>query len=348
MVSHFASLLLAAVLPLAGGTLLFHSYSSYGAMDSRLYVCDPVSGTAKELGDASFIHAMNGDFGSHCYDITFMAIDPAADEWDIFLCNTISGKIENLTKNSGFRNEDPKFSPDGKSIVFKRGHWSQETDGFVYELALLDLQTREIVMLTEGGGEESMPCFSPDGSKIYYANSDSSGTQICAFDLLTRESRCLYTEEGIHAYYPMASENGLFFTRWHSADLHNDCIVQLESGTPLPFCDPAYNCSDPFPLPSGGMLFSSTKSGSYDLHFYDGNAETPLDLYNTELNELGASCYTEVEMQRIVACTADHLLQRNSSPMQMDADGSGTVDAFDLALLKRMASKADAFSCDNS
>lgn len=39
----------------------------------------------------------------------------AYDERDIFLYD--DKNVTNLTENSGYRNEDPKWSPDGKSIV---------------------------------------------------------------------------------------------------------------------------------------------------------------------------------------------------------------------------------------
>lgn len=328
----------AAMLPQCG-QLLWHDYSAYEAMDSRLHLCDLRTGERMELTDSSFVHAMNGDFGSHCYDITFMAIDPIADEWDIFRYNTISRKLDNLTKNSGFRNEDPKFSPDGQQIVFKRGHWSQETDGFVYDLALLDLRTQEITVLTEGGGEESMPCFSPDGRSIYYAQSGNGETSICRIFPDTGKTECLYTETGIHAYYPMTSDSGLYFTRWHSSDSRNDSIVRLNDGTPelMAFCSPEYNCSDPFPLHDGRMVFSSTKSGSYDLYFYDGTAETALSACNTDSQELGASFYAAADAQRMVKYASDHILNRAASDVNLDADADGMTDAFDLALLKRMA-----------
>lgn len=332
-----AALLAGAILP-TGTHLLYHHYSAYDTRDSQLFCYHASTQEQVELQDASFVHAMNGDFGSHCYDITFMAIDPLADEWDIFRYNTISRKLENLTERSGFRNEDPKFSPDGNSLVFKRGYWSHEENDFVYDLALMDLRTKDITMLTNGGGEESMPCFSPDGRTVYYAQSGNGETAICSLSLDTLETQCLYTESGVHAYYPMAAESGLYFSKWHSPTLRNDCIVRLTDGVPdlLPFNDTAYNCSDVFPCPDGGMLFSSSKDGSYDLYYFDGTQEFPLTSCNSQLQELGASCFTAQDTQIIVRETLDFLLCRGQSGKNMDANGDGVVDGFDLAMLKRM------------
>ena len=84
-------------------------------------------------------------------------------EADIYVYD--NGNITNLTKNSGFRNEDPKWSPDGKSIVFKRGHWEQDVNDFIWNLALLHMETVEITMLSNDSAEEAMPYFSEDGKK---------------------------------------------------------------------------------------------------------------------------------------------------------------------------------------
>ncbi len=320
------------------GKLLYHSYSSYAAMDSTLQLHDFCTGETQRFTNDSFVHAMNGDFGSHCYDVTFMAIDPTADEWDIFRWNTLSGALTNLTAHSGFRNEDPKFSPDGNRIVFKRGHWDAQTDGFVYDLAEIDLRTGEITMLTDTPAEESMPCYAPDGTCIYYAALQDGETSICSLNPQSGSTQVLYTEHGVHAYYPMISDAGLYFTKWHSASLQNDCIVTMGEDAPvvLPFNDTAYNCSDPFPLRDGSLFFSSTSSGGYDLCFFDGTQTHPLPSLSTALADLGSSYYGRSDAEEVIARTADFLLQRGDSGMNMDADGNGIVNAFDLALLKRM------------
>lgn len=321
------------------GKLLFHHYSSYSAMDSELLLHDFGTGKTQSIADDAFIHAMNADFGSHCYDIVFMAIDPALDEWDIFRYNTVSRKLVNLTERSGFRNEDPKFSPDGNCIVFKRGHWDTQADGFVYDLAEMNLQTGSITMLTDSKAEESMPYYAPDGKSIYYSEILNGETSICRLDLQSGECAVVYTESGVQSYYPMLSDAGLYFTKWRSAGLRNDCIVKMEENAPvmLPFNHADYNCSDPFPLVDGSLFFSSTKQGSYDLYFYDGEQEYELTALSTSEEELGASYFGKKDAEKIIAKTTDHLLCREKSGMNMDADGNGVVNAFDLALLKKMA-----------
>ena len=96
------------------GWLLWHSYTSYEAGDSSLYIRDLKGNISEITGD--FSHAMNGDFGFSPSEIVFMAIDKAADEWDIYNYNAVSGIVTNLTENSGYRNEDPSNTPPASKI----------------------------------------------------------------------------------------------------------------------------------------------------------------------------------------------------------------------------------------
>lgn len=117
----------------------------YEEKDSQLYLQNPQGDISEITGD--FINPMNGSFGNSPDEIAFMAIDENADEWDIFLYDDKT--VTNLTQKSGYKNEDPKWSPDGKSIVFKRGYLNSETDDFTYNIALIDVESKEIKMLTE-------------------------------------------------------------------------------------------------------------------------------------------------------------------------------------------------------
>ncbi len=307
-----------AILP--KGWLLWHNYSDYSALDSKLYLRSPDGTTETISGD--FIHAMNGYFGNSPQEFTFMAIDQKADEWDIFLYD--NGEIENLTQNSGFRNEDPKFSPDGKSIIFKRGYWSSSVNDFVYDLALIDIETREVTMLTDTPTEEAMPCYSADGKYIYYANYTDRIGSICRIETATGQIETIYSASGINAYYPIVDGDKLYFTAWHSADNHCDRIMCYdgEEVYPLALNSAEYDCSDACPVDDNKMIFSSTMNGSYDLYYSDGVNISSLSELNTDINELGADFYSY-----------DEYLENNAVKGDVNADGELTVA--DLVLFQK-------------
>ncbi|MBQ8296187.1 MAG: PD40 domain-containing protein [Ruminococcus sp.] len=325
----------ASYYPDIDGTLLYHSYSSYTAMDSNVCCYDFRTGSLTEISSDSFVNAMNADFGSHPYDVTFMAIDIACDEWDIYRYNALTNKIENLTPNSGFRNEDPKFSPDGFKIVFKRGSWSHELNDFVYNLAEIDLRTNEITMLTDDVYEDSMPFYSCDGNKVCYARSYGGSSSIYELDLRTAIISPVYEESGVTAYYPMVSGDDLYFTKWYSAENHNDTIVKFADDeiSLLPFNSADYNCSDPYPF-GDSMFFSSTVNGSYDIFLFDGADTHETNAVNTELHELGSSFFSAQESEKVLTQTAGYILGKSTAESNLDADGDGIVSSLDLTAFR--------------
>lgn len=301
------------------GWLLWHSYNNYSDRDSKLYMRDPDGNTETISGD--FIHAMNGSFGTSPDIFTFMAIDNKADEWDIFLSE--GGNITNLTEHSGFRNEDPKFSPDGRTIVFKRGHWDKVANDFIYDLALIDIKTKEITMLTDSVSEEAMPCFSSDGKYIYYADYTNGNGSICRLDTASRKSESIFSESGVTAYYPIVNGSELYFTKWYSADNRCDQIMRYDGNeiASLPFDSSEYDCSDACPF-GNKMIFSSTMNGKYDLFYFDGRNVSPLSELNSAKNELGADFYPY----------ADYI---ENNYIKGDVNGDGELSVADLLLFQK-------------
>lgn len=341
------------------GWLMWHSYTSYSAGDSRLYLRSPGGDTEEISG--SFRNAMNGSFGASPDQITFMAIDPEADEWDIFLRE--DGVIRNLTERSGYRSEDPKFSPDGSSIVFKRGHWDNERDDFVYDLALLDTASGEVTMLTDTGGEEAMPCFSADGRYIYYAYyPEGSGGigRICRLDVSSLTSETIFSEEGVNAYYPAVYGDTLYFTKWYSAEQHYDQLVKWDGKelTVLPFVTDKADFSDACPVDEGVMIFSSTTDGPYDLYISSGSGISPVpELNDRGRNELGAAFFPcaaatvpgDVDADGILSA-ADLVLfgkwllgmpgAELRQPDAADLCRDGILDTFDMCIMRNKAASA--------
>jgi len=140
---------------------------------------------------------------------------------------------KNLTGLNGKRDEDSKFAPDGKSIIYK-------SDGI---LTQIDLSGKVLATFPTGDGEASMPYFTPNGKEILYENSR-------AIKIFTDgTTRIIWGGDGKHGYYPIAiNDDSFYFTQ--TQDSRCDRVMLSDysgSAKPLFFDSPQWDSSDPFP-----------------------------------------------------------------------------------------------------
>lgn len=72
----------------------------------------------------------------------------------------------------------PTFSPDGRKLAFSR--W---TAGGFRDVAVLDLETREVTAITADRALDQNPCWSPDGRTLYFSSDRTGIFNIYAHEL---------------------------------------------------------------------------------------------------------------------------------------------------------------------
>lgn len=288
-----------ATLPPLTGKLVYHAYNDYSDGSSQLYLYDFSEKKLTELSPKSWgiTDPMNANISPDGKSIVFMGKQQNA--WNIYTWELDSNKLPtNLTMSSGeTKNEDPKYSFDGKSIVYKRNG----------DIMKMNLETKQEENLTKNDSkiENSMSYPSTDGNVIYFTKGAYGASGIYQKDLRTGVTCPFSVEPGVSNYYPIVRDaDTVFFTKWISAHVKNDQIY-IKNTTPdaipveLPINDCLANNSDAAPVGSDQIIFSSTTAGKgYQLYLGDiaTGKRWNLDFLGTQSgpkNKLGAHYYAD-------------------------------------------------------
>ena len=282
------------------GTLFFHRYSDYASWDATMWSLDLQSGAINQINKnwTTVLSPINAHVSSDGQYLTFMGSAaglPTVDgktqyEWDVFISHweglQWSDPI-NLTGANGKRDEDPKFSPDGKTIVYKE-------DGV---LATVASTGGAKTYLSIGEAESSMPYYRTNGTDILFERQGNIFLKTASGDQLMD-----FGSGGESSYYPIGVDNERFlFTRVQ--DSKHDGIrwgyYDGRESTDLFFNNDTWDSSDSYPyqdatdfifLVSGDV---SIPKGGYNLVIADLKRKKVVnidDIYgeiNSHFEELG-------------------------------------------------------------
>ncbi|MCA9432365.1 MAG: PD40 domain-containing protein [Candidatus Omnitrophica bacterium] len=150
--------------------------------------------------------------------------------WDLFLCRPDGSDKRNLTNTADFEEAAPRFSPDGKKILYRRldkgSTINHDKWGFQGKLTICNSDGSDPV---EYGGEGEYPwaAWSPDGTQI--ASLTVKGIQV--IDLATRKVVKEFPRKGIYQQL-FWSPDGKWFcgTGNHGGESWTVVRMNLETG----------------------------------------------------------------------------------------------------------------------
>ncbi len=116
--------------------------------------------------------------------------DPAGDELFSLRRVSVDGSTDESILDNGQRLSHPRYSPDGRYLVFTMG--PEPRDARTWEIARLELETGELVTLTNNDVRDASPVFSPDGESILYITYDGGSNAIARMDVDGSNARILY------------------------------------------------------------------------------------------------------------------------------------------------------------
>ena len=260
------------------GTLIYHRYSSYQAWDATMWMIDLPTGDLTHVGGdwTGVVSPINAHFSADGQMITFMGSQAGLpeNEWDVFVSHWNGrswAEPINLTGPNGARDEDPKFSPIGSTIIYKQ-------DGVV---VTMNADGSDKKYLTHGKPESSMPYFATNGKDYLFER--SGDIYVSRGGIETK----MYAGDGQSSYYPIGMDATSFlYTRVQSAR-HDAIMKGFYSGKASEryfFNSTDWDTSDSYPYLDGSRyIFYVTGDfliphGGYNLAFADLKTKKRYDI----------------------------------------------------------------------
>lgn len=185
----------------AGGDVVFVGEGPNGqeaGKYSNLWMFDPERGESKRLtGGAWQIESFDVD--PRGGRIVFQALWDMRQNYffraDLHLLDVESGTVTRLTDNES-QEEDPRWSPDGKSIAYHSpdAAWSDLRNGYLWILDVESGARRKL--LGQQRGELGTFTWSRDGQSILFTESRGVNTSLYRLDVARDEVEALFEVEG--------------------------------------------------------------------------------------------------------------------------------------------------------
>jgi dipeptidyl aminopeptidase/acylaminoacyl peptidase len=129
--------------------------------------------------------------------------DHAGDElWDLYAVPSDGGEIVNLTNTPDIREQDPRWSHDGRTIAFAY----KPKESAQYDIALLDWKTRRVQLLTheqQPGYSWNVVAWSSDDKTVYAGRVNPAFTdaEVYRVDVATGKTENLTPHQGTIRFF---------------------------------------------------------------------------------------------------------------------------------------------------
>ena len=171
-------------------------YQSDRDGDFEIYVSNTVGGELQRITANSYLDRLaswspDGEWIVYSSD---RRGDGALDLMRVrFNGGEVVGEEEVILSNGNY-NSHPRYSPDGNSIIFTTG--ADPRDARTWEIASIDLDSRDVTQLTNNNVRDASAIFSNDGEQIVYITFTEKQNAIAMMDANGSNQRIVYDSEG--------------------------------------------------------------------------------------------------------------------------------------------------------
>lgn len=195
-------------------------------------------------------------------------------DYEIYAMDMDSGAVQQVTDNE-YRDTGCLWLPDSRRIVYAA--IVEQT----IRMLIVDLDTGITEPVSQALSTNTFPMWSPDDQQLAYAVWDDSGTEIYVVEMLTNESRLLFSVDAQIGLRLQWSSDGGYITFQLNGEIY---VLNAQTGERVGIVGSGAQIEySPVWAPDGDRLaFVSDRDGNHDIYIYDVVSGKTLSISNNE------------------------------------------------------------------
>ena len=240
-------------------------YSSSISGDSEIYLSDLKGKRSKRITNSP-LHDGYADFSPDGRQIVFYSYYDEGKTWSLNLMNRDGAGRRRLTSKKNVRDTAPKWSPDGKKIIFAR------KEKGVYRVYTIDPDGKELRRLKIPFGLS--PSILKNGKVLFSSHWEKHG-EICLSDADGSNIQSLTRNDAADGH-PSVSPDGRRILFYSKRDGNSEIyVMNLDGSKQIRLTHHAADDSGPKFSPDGSkILFVSNRDGDYDIYVMNADGSS--------------------------------------------------------------------------
>lgn len=126
----------------------------------------------------------------------------------LYVLDLGAGTVRRLTGHPGVTERTPRWSPDGRRVVFSSNRTAAGGAATQFDVWTIDADGSQPTQLTDHPGNDGDPTWAPDGARVVFSSDRDSRGDLYAVDVATRQTTRVTTHFVGRAIMPSPAPDG--------------------------------------------------------------------------------------------------------------------------------------------